>query len=317
MQSGKRGSILILALWVLFFLAALTVAAAGHVWAVLQAAERLQSRVEARMEAGSAAAWAVAVLAEQTQKTNETNVWDGVSADAWNRNVRLFSFVRQDHAQIDDAVYFVMPDDDERYGGIIGESGRLHLNSRNPELLKRLFAHVGGTSGAQLGDTLFRVSDDGDGGLTGRGNGAYDRQVFEAVEDLLLVEGVDAALYAKVAPHLTVYGNSDVVNVNSATHAVLVAYLMATDDPDIASRAEQFADQIIAVRRERGFAGRQDFEERLPELSGGIWSRWPMGIASTAFRGIAVGGDRGGETGLEIEFVWDTITRQYVVWRER
>ena len=318
MQSAKKGSVLVLSLWVLFFLAALTVAAAGHVWAMLQVADRLQSRVVGRIEASSMAAWAVAVLEDQLEQVAVTNVWDGVSADAWNRNESLFVFIREDGTRVENAVYFIFPGEDAPQAGIIGESGRLHLNSENPELLKRLFAYVGGESGARVARALFQDADGKGVGLTGGGDASYDRKTFRAVEDLLMVDGVDADLYATLSPHVTVYGRGDTVNVNSATHAVLVAYLLATDDADIVSRAEVLAHEIISARTERGFAGRRDFEERIPALAGGVWGRWPMGTSSTAFRGIAVGEGRGGqETGLEIEFVWDTIAGQYVVWRER
>ena len=319
MVPRKQGSILILALWVLFFLAALTVAAAGHVWAVLQAAERLQSRALGRMEAASVAAWTVAVLEEYIQAENTTNVWDGVATDAWNRDPRLFSLPSQGlpSRSEDPAVYFMLPDTDDIFGGILGESGRLHLNRHNPEMLKHLFAYVGGEPGAQVAQRLFAVRESGGAGLTGRGNGSYDRIVFRTVEDLRMIEGVDADLYAKLAPHLTVYGGKNVINVNSATRAVLVAYFVSTDDPEMVRNAEELADQVILERRDRGFMDREDFLSRMPDVERGIWARGPMGVVSTAFRGIAVGGEGSTGAGMEIEFVWDTITRQYVVWRER
>ena len=315
MLREREGSILILALWVLFFLAALTVAAAGHVWAVLQAADHLQSRVTARMEATSVAAWSVAVIEEHMQGGSETNIWDGASADAWNRDVSLFVLPRE--IQRGGSVHFTVADEEEPYGGIVGEEGRLHLNNRSPQYLQALFAYLGGEAGAQVARELFQVSADGDAGLTGNGDEAYDRHWFYSVEDLLLVDGVDADLYARIAPHVTVYGKGDSINVNSATHAVLVVYFLSTDDPELAENAETLAEEIIAARQERGFVGRDDFEERFPALGRRVWARGPLGVASTAFRGVAVGRDASGETEREIEFVWDTISRQFVLWRER
>ncbi len=319
MMQRKQASILILALWVLFFLAALTVAAAGHVWAVLQAADRLQSRVLARMEAASVAAWAVAVLEEQIHPDYSTNIWDGVCADAWNRNARLFHLPREGLVvrPVEQTVYFTMPDEQEYYTGIVGESGRLHLNLHNPELLKQLFLYVGGEAGRQVAQNLFEGAGGGGAGLTSGGNDSYDRPVFRSVEDLRMIEGVDADLYARLAPHLTVYGRADVINVNSATRAVLVAYFVSTGDTEMVRNAEELADQIITARKERGFLSRADFKTRMPDIKRGTWARGPMGVASTAFRGVAVGGEELPGAGMEIEFVWDTVAGQFVLWREK
>ncbi|MFU8779578.1 MAG: hypothetical protein ACNA71_00965 [Kiritimatiellia bacterium] len=136
------------------------------------------------------------------------------------------------------------------------------------------------------------------------------------MEELLFVDGMDAALFEKLSPHLTVYGSGTFINVNSASRAVLVAFLL--ENPLAAANAELIADQIIAARKDRGFAHRDDFYTRLPEVPR-EWGldRQGLDFSSTAFRGIGVGMGVGGIPGLEIVFVWDTIARQYVLWRER
>ncbi len=320
MLRGNKGSVLIVALWVLFVLAALTVAAAGHVWTVLQAAERLQSRATARMDAKSSAAWVAAVLREQLHNADENESWDGVSVDAWNRDASLFVLPREWQRHRGDAgtVSFAMPGEDRRYAGVIGEEGRLHLNRDDPDLLRNLFVYFGGETGLQVANAIFRViptQDDNDS--SGSDAERYDRTFFQTVEDLRMVDGIDAAFYAKLSPHLTVYGKGKAVNVNSATHAVLVAYFMGSDDPGIVENAAVFADQIITARAEQGFVGREDFKERISGVTPGTWELGPMGVGSTAFRGKAIGVDDAGNVAMKIEFVWDTTIDQFVLWRER
>jgi len=315
MRRSTGGSILILALWVLFFLAALTVASAGHVWAVLQAAERLQSRALARMTAGSAAAWAVAQIEKETSgDVPVTNRWDGVSADAWNRAPGRFALpTALLQAGREGSVYFMIPDEEDPFTGVIGEEGRLHLRPENRYRIKALFEYLEAGSGERV--LLFPDTEPEDAELTGGQGAGYDRATYMSVEDLLLVDGMHAALFEKVAPHLTVYGSGDIINVNSASHAVLVAVLVATDEIEMAE-AKRIADEIVAARGERGFSGEADFRARLPDLARLL--RRGLGFYSTAFRGIASGRGTGiGENGLEIVFVWDTISGQYVLWRER
>jgi type II secretory pathway component PulK len=319
MKRGTDGSILILSLWVLFFLAALTVASAGHVWAVLHAAERLQERVAARLAAGSAAAWAAAMIEDlENRQDRATNLWDGASADAWNRDEDLF-LVRGAGGALPGRgrVYFALPGEDVRHAGVLGEEGRIHLNRGHPDWIRNLFAYVGGEQGRLIAEQLLSRPRESDVGLTEYGANAYNRASFGAVEDLLLVEGVDAVLYDRIAPHVTVFGRGDRINVNSASRSVLVAHLLSRGGLYPEAEAERIADAVVSARSQRGFEGSEDFRARLDGVPGDILSMGLGVISSKVFRGIAVGGGEPGPAVLEIEFVWDRESRRFVFWRER
>lgn len=315
MRKRQSGSILILSLWMLFFLAALTVASVGHAVSVLQTARHLQSRVAARMDAVSTASLVAAVIAEQIHDNDgETNVWDGVAADAWNRDESLFvqpSEMARDRGEVQ-PVYFTMPEE-ETYGGVVGEGGRLHLNANSPDVLRQLFRYVGGDEGEAVARQLFHDRDETN--LEEQNDDTKERPKFSAIEDLLLEDGVDTELFSGLLPHLTVYGDGAVLNINSATRPVLVAYFMAYGEDDVRD-AESIADALLAARAERSFESWDDFNERIDGVDRDMWSRGPMGVSSTAFRGIATGVDVSGEVSLEIEFVWDGETGQFVLWRE-
>ncbi len=310
---SRQGSILILVLWVLFFLASLTVASAGHVLAVLRAAERLQYRVHARMEAWSAAAWAVSVMeAQQGETALMTNVWDGVSADAWNRDAASFALPAEFGGQTA-YVSFAFPGETSRLAGVVGEEGRIHLNAAPPALLQALFGYVGGEPGALLAETLFQPGVDD--GLTPDAQDEYDRKSYASVGGLRLEEAMSADLYAALEPHVTVYGQGDWINFNAATETVLVAVLIAAGrEPAV---AEQIARVIVEERAQTGFSSRANFEERVEGIEPGFSVQHGLAAYSTAFRGIAAGGGEEAAAGIGFAFVWDTRAGQYVLWREQ
>ncbi len=313
-KSERSASILILTLWVLFFLASLTVAAAGHVLAILRGAERLQERVIGRVDAWSAAAWAASVIDAQLAGDGlATNRWDGVSSSSWNRDAEAFALPGDFQIGGHAGLRFSVPGEASGMVGVIGEEGRVHLNGAPVELLRHLFAYLGGERAALLADSLFLQQ--GEDGLTQDAQSGYDRIIYRSVDDLRLVEGMDPGLFEQMADHLTVYGRGSLVNVNAAPEAVLVAVLLHSGLDT--ARAEQIAATIVVDRMVRGFESRSDFEERIEGIDPGFSVQNRLTVRSTAFRGIASGGRDATVAGLEIEFVWDTVTGQYVMWNER
>lgn len=320
-RNSKNGSVLILSFWVLFFLAALTVASAGHVWAVLQAAERLMERADARIEASSVAAWAVGNL-EKTLQNFATNQWDGISEDAWNRSEEIYQLPPRTSAiRTEGYVYFVSPDNQDPVKGLIGEEGRLDLNHGLNERLIALFSYLGGDSGREVAETLFVDRDASEVGLTAGREAGYD--LFTSVEDLLLVDGIDTALFKSISPHVTVYSKGNIINANTASAAVWAAFLLSTGDKNVMADADVIVDKIIKERERGGFGGAADFSSRLSEVLADYpvtaSQLWGMGLTerSSVFRGIATSSDL--DSGMvlqEIEFVWDAEENEFMLWRE-
>jgi len=342
-----RGSVLILALWVVFFLAALALATGTHVGSLLRTAERMQARVHARALAAAGAAQAAAVIMGQT-----TNAWDGVAKQSWNRQERFFKQV-----ELPDGRFFsvVFPGHTERpaekrFYGVCGEEARINLNLASTNLLMTLFVKVGelGVEDAQrqVAALLTLRGDAPDESLTGGGGSGYspsiEKQQDSAGAPLRDVEALrrvmDDASYARIRPYVTVHGRGT-ININASEAVVLqvlgesVASLDASTD---AERAVAGLVEKIVRYRDGGKAFEKaeyalirmalqpltaDEERVLAAMTGqNVNVRKMLDVSSSAFGGTATLDDPesdGGGPVLQVDFVWDVEQRTFVMWRER
>jgi len=342
--SHRQGSVLILVLWVLFFLAALTVAVGSHVSAALTAAERLWQRMESRCMAESGAQQALMAA------MNQTNAWDGVCDDGWNRSKALF----QEQTLSAGGSFSVNYHTLEAGGviatnvGVVGEDGKLNLNMmlKSETVMRALVALVRGEgkqNAAQSGLLVAAIQDwidEDDEMLTGGAESGYYASLsppygcangrMRSIDDLRMIKGIDRALYARLAPYLTVYG-AGLVNLNCAPGPVLVALAQAcASEQDDLDMSEALAAKIVrfqraghAFREAESSAIRSQIEE-FESLSNAedrlfLSMLGAVTVRSTAFRGIASGGAASGEAGtpgVRVEFVCDTENKGFVYWRE-
>ncbi len=339
MSGGRRrGSVLILSLWVVFFLAALAVAIGSHVSSVFSGAERLSARVQARAAAAAGVAQAAAVIMAQT------NTWDGLAERAWNRDKALFGEVPlADGGTF--SVVFVTPDAEGvavTNIGVIGEEGRINLNTSHTNLLAALFVIAGG-----LGDTeavalsaavvAWRGGGD-DERLTAGAKSGYSLQKSPGgdvaprrmmhVEDLLQVGGVDAALFARLRPFITVHG-AGLVNINAAAPAVLEMLGTAVASPESGGAVVSLVRKLAGFREaglafeKADYAAMRSALEQFAALTGDEGTVFTamaalLAVRSTAFGATAFGGGSpAGGAVLQVDFVWDSQARRFVMWRER
>jgi type II secretory pathway component PulK len=338
-MNGRRcGSVLILSLWVVFFLAALSLAIGSHVASVFSAAERLSARVQARAAAAAGAAQAGAVIMAQT------NTWDGVAEKAWNRDETLFKDVPlADGGAF--SVVFVTPD---AAGGavtnigVIGEEGKINLNTSHTNLLTALFVTAGGLGDAEaqaLCAALVAWRAEGDDErLTAGKESGYPAQTstggevaprsMAQVEDLLQIKGVDAALFARLRPFLTVHG-AGLVNINAAAPAVIEVLGKAVAAPESGGAVVSLVRKLTGFREaglafeKAEYATMRAALEQFAALAGDEGTVFTamaamLTVQSTAFSGTAFGnGSSAGDPALQVDFVWDRQARRFVMWRER
>jgi type II secretory pathway component PulK len=340
---GGDGSVLILVLWVLFILAALTVAIGAHVSSAMALAERLWHITQTRALARAGARQALMVAVSQT------NQWDGLAVDGWNRDKEIF----EEHELGDGifSVYYLTTSGDGTVVtnfGIIGEDGRVNLNavfknSRMQDVFRNLLMVAGEVSEEEAKDIIGEIrgmigsEDDltagkdkdyyGNSSSKGADTNAV-REIY-SISDLRSLKSMDAELYRRLGPYITVYGGG-LINLNSAPRAVLEALGAACDtgrhDPDVYRR---LAERIVDFRDAGGV-----FEDKTRDaiykplveavdLSGAersVWNSMIGGIVtvkSEAFRGVAVGAaEEDGDPGVTIEFVCDTESGGFVYWHE-
>lgn len=336
------GSVLILVLWVLFALATLTVAVGAHVSSVMTVSARLWRITESRAlaEAGAQQALMAAV--------SQTNSWDGVAEDGWNRDKDLFSERKLGSGALS-VNYLTFSESGTIITniGIIGEDGKLNINrivedKKLKSALENLIKNVGELDSETAKDIVTSIvskigeDNDKDEGLTDGTNSDYyaesslepenAQRGMKSVAELRMVDGVDDELYMKLLPYVTVYG-SGFVNVNCASAAVLNALADACDSGrhdsevyrslslsivDFQNSGDTFeeAKSSVMYKQLKEFADLSADERNVfSQMMGSITVR------SSAFRGISSGICSDGKVSeVSVEFVCDSEKKKFVYW---
>jgi len=302
----KSGSVLILALWVLFFLAALALAVGAHVSAGLKLAGFMREDVHGYHLARAAVTHAA------LQVACNTNQWDASVEDAWNSDPEVFSDQTIDGVGTFSIFHMRQtPGGMEPADGLVGAESRLNLNHADELIFKQFMIQVGGLSAAQA-ETLYKSLQTYREAkqqqlLTIRAARGYvepnsgGEAPLESIYEFLLVDGVDDGLFALVEPYVTIYGSGK-INANTASAELLLSCAEAYS-------AAKEGIATIMVEREAGTVATSPSE---------LFSRFKIDfltVESTAFYGTAVGHTVAGDETARIEFVVDSSgQRQY--WHE-
>ena len=119
--------------------------------------------------------------------------------------------------------------------------GFVSLNGASVEMLATVLQSTGAANAQTLAEAIVAWRDGTDMPLEKR----LQPRRFEAVEDLMLVSGMDYALYARVAPLMSATAKNSAVNARSAPSEVLHAFAGEQDarvDDYMARRDEPNAD---------------------------------------------------------------------------
>ena len=325
MKAGSRGSVLILAMWSLFFLAALAIAIGSYVSAGLMLASHIQGRV--RIEAVARAGVDRAIMEIMCRATNG---WDGMQADAWNRRADAFSGVLPGGSF--EVVWTAIAADGKPVssGGVIGEERNININMASEKVLAALFVRARIEGDVEtLAKAVVSRRDMAGAPLTDETETDYDARrakPYGAVAELLMVPGMSAEALGRLQPLLTAYGSGK-INVNAADTVVLASLADGTGAGTV--QARDSLARKIAVFRETGrrfveptvnaLVGElSDFSVLTPGEVEVFTAMMPeLAIGSTCFGGNAVAkhaSERGEER--RIEFVFDVPRRCMLAWME-
>jgi len=298
------GSVLILALWVLFFLAALAVAVGAHVSAALRLAGAMHQDARAYPAARAGVAYAA------LQVACNTNQWDGWGEEAWNSDTATFSDQEIGEGGLFSILHTVeTPEGVVTNAGLVGAESRINIGRRpDAAIFQAFMTRVGGVSGGQaesLYDALLAYRKAKLQRLltmqTANGYPESDHgedAPLDSVHELLLVDGMDESIFALIEPYVTVFG-SGFINANTASSELLL------------SCAEAYPlskDRIVEIIAER--------ESAPLRSSAQLSSIAFLSVRSTAFYGLAVGRTARGDEMAQIEFVVDSKgQRRY--WHEQ
>ncbi|CAG1011568.1 hypothetical protein BURK2_04302 [Burkholderiales bacterium] len=213
----QRGIALVLVLWVT---ALLTVIGGGFAYSMRTEALVAQNSI-ALARARAAADGAVYRGIYQASRPQNT-------LEAWRRNGQVYEFA---HGGVALRV------------SILDESGKIDLNTVAEPLLLNVLQRLGGIGAEEAarlvdaivdwrdGDDLRRPAgaEEGDYRAAGR-NYKPSNAPFESIEDLQRVLGMTPALYARLAPHLTVHSRQSGVNALYASPELLRSLPGATEE---------------------------------------------------------------------------------------
>ncbi|WHZ19678.1 MAG: hypothetical protein OJF55_001827 [Rhodanobacteraceae bacterium] len=198
----ERGAALLLVLWATVLLAALLVGVAAASRSQSEAALYDSERVRAELAAEAGLAHAVAGLREPGLR------------EQWVPDGRPYVF------DFDGARVTVR---------VVDASGMLDLNASPPELLRSLFEAAG--AGRSRADGLANAIADWRGGVASRPRRVEQASAgtgnlhgpFRAIDQVARLPGMDAALYAKVEPALTVFSGRNFPDASYAGALALSA----------------------------------------------------------------------------------------------
>lgn len=207
----KKGSILIVALWSLFFLSALALALNAYINPQISLASKLKERAKCYYLAKAGVKKAV-----QTVAVDETLGFDALKD---LRNDKEFK-----EKELGEGVFNIDLMDEER---------KININKASFDVLKRFFEIAGGVTAEDASGIADSVIDWRDADNDAREFGGEDsyyqtlsppypckNKDFEVIEELLLVKGVNREIFDKVRDRTTVYGQG-AVNINTAEKIVL------------------------------------------------------------------------------------------------
>jgi general secretion pathway protein K len=135
---------------------------------------------------------------------------------------------------------------DWRFGGgdvaisIQDEGGKINLNAASEEVLKSAFAYIGAAD--DLGASLAQAIVDRRA-PTSLEEPATNGPAFAVMEDFETLPGMTPQIYYRIAPLVTVYGQSELVDMLTASRDVLLA-LPDADPNEI--------DEFLAARATQG-----------------------------------------------------------------
>ena len=217
----NRGSVLILALWSLCLISVFAITISYGIRQKLTLGNRLQVREELSSLAYSAIAKAKAMLKEDNAMDPDT------LGEEWGPSTASLKTLKLAGGTVTIGT--------AKQAGLIDEERKINLNKADVQSIRRIIQFSTGLSQSDAEALAYHIVDwrDGDSNYGSPEDGAEDKDyedekvpysckdaLFEVFDELLLVKGMNRAIFDKLQPWTTVYGLGS-VNINTASEEVL------------------------------------------------------------------------------------------------
>lgn len=325
----KKASLLIVVLWVLFFLSMSAIVIKTYLLPKLEVVSRLKQAVVCYYAARSGVEYAIDLVNSQLLEEN----YVALNQD-WANNADLFFQKKVGDAtfSLETPVPSTGGGSSIRYG-LVDEESKINVNFANTQTLKLLFELVGELN-EQISSELaaaiidFRDEDDdsSDFGAENEYYDAYDfgygckNDLFENIEELLLVRGMTQEIFLKVKDYLTVYGNG-IININTASEIVFLSLEL---DKDLVKKLVSYRngdDQISGTNDDNVFENISLVTNILSEKIGllieehqqlsNLVASKTLVVYSNFFQGISIGRLFNHLIETKITFVFDRNKKIY------
>lgn len=223
---ANRGSILIVALWSLFFLSALVLALNAFVNPQISLASKLKERARVYYLAKAGVKIAIAAVMNDGIIEDGMPKYDALS-DLWSVNDEEFK-----EKDLGGGVFSVFRYPQTEYG-LVDEERKININEAPVDALKRFFeiaASVPSDDASGIADSIIDWRDTDDNAREFGAENSYYQALspsylcknknFETIEELRLVRGINEEIFNKIKYSITVYGQG-AVNINTADEPAL------------------------------------------------------------------------------------------------
>jgi general secretion pathway protein K len=251
---NRRGSILVMTVWVIFILTIFVMTLADIVGERIFFSQGYKERAQAYLAAFVGIDAAIAEIAKDTQASNYDTL-----KESWSNNAERFN-----SRPVADAFYTVSHSiagesgDGQIFYGMTDEERKINVNTAPEAVLSALFREcweeMTPDEAKSIANAIIDWRDEDSEVRTGGAEDNYymalanyyhcKNKPLDFAEELLLVKGVTADIFKKVQDYITVYGEGR-VNINTAPAQVLEALGLP----------EVLAGKIISYR-----AGQDDVE---------------------------------------------------------
>ncbi len=330
-EEAPQGSILIIALWLLFVLAALAVAMGAYIAPQIAIAQRLKNNALLPYIARAA------IFQTMNKAARDAAPGDGMRPEAWRRNENEFK-----ESVLGQGVFSIMPsaEDALRFPeafGLADEERKININKAPREVLSRLFQLAAYLSPKEADRVTGAILDWRDPNKNPRQNGSDNdyyqslnppysckHSKFEIIDELKLVHWVTGDIFERVRSRLTVYGEGQ-INVNTADSLVLQSLGCSAMLTDQILRFRAGPDGGEGTADDRVFAAVEAIPEILQKgggisakdkekLKGLILGGW-LSTGSSFFSGVARVHQAGSKDFLDVSFIFGR-NKKIMAWSE-
>jgi len=338
-MENRKGSILIIALWTLVLLTTFSIYLGLGVRQRMLMVQRFESRHKLYLAVTSGVRKAIAMInstyrqAEQPLATLSTkafltdNTKDFFGIDLGDATVDIV------HESFDKTL-----NENKKHYGMIDEASKININFADKSSLVRLFRAVFGwdaEAAEKLAAAIIDWRTPGESVLKGFFSQEYYKNLqhpydpkgrdFEILDEVALVEGMQANLFDRLRDFITIYGDGK-ININTAPFEVLYALGFAEDIANNIIERRMGRDGLAGTSDDIVFTSTEEFAGAMSSSSAfaeddalftqELHGSQKITTSSDLYAIKAIGYTMGQKQHMSVFCVYDAVAHSIIYWQE-